>query len=154
MAKTGYARGKDMLLLVNGVAIGHCTSHKESYSTETKDVQVKPVATEGITNGMFKSKIVTGQAWSMTFEGLCFYDETEFGYKELFAVWKNHEDVVVQAMEREGADPYLEGPGILTSLEKDAPADDTASYSGTIEYNGEPTTLDETMLTENETTTE
>ena len=53
-------------------------------------------------------------------------------------------------MEREGDDqPYLEGSFVIANLERTDPAQDDATYSIQLENNGEPTTLDETAITEN-----
>jgi len=54
-------------------------------------------------------------------------------------------------MEREESEkPYLEGSFIFSSLERTDPAQDDLSYSISLENDGEPTTIDETAITENE----
>ncbi len=47
--KTGYCNGSDMLLYVGDKAAGHCTTHTTTMTSETKERQVKPVATAPIT---------------------------------------------------------------------------------------------------------
>ena len=42
--KTGYCNGSDMLLYIGGKAVGHCTSHKSTFTSETNDRAVKPAA--------------------------------------------------------------------------------------------------------------
>ena len=44
MAKSGYCNGSDMLLYVNGKAVGSCTTHTTTFNSETKERAVKPVA--------------------------------------------------------------------------------------------------------------
>jgi len=150
MAKTGYCNGSDMLLYVDGKAIGHCTTHTTTFNSETKDRAVKPVASAGITSGLWKGKGVTGLSISISTEGLCFYDETECGYRELVALWKAGKSVTAQCMERENSDtPYLKGSFIISSLERTDAAQDDATYSVNLENDGEPDTLDETAITEN-----
>jgi len=150
MAKTGYCNGSDMLLYVDGKAIGHCTTHTTTFNSETKDRAVKPVASAGITSGLWKGKGVTGLSISISAEGLCFYDETECGYRELVALWKAGKSVTAQCMERENSDtPYLKGSFIISSLERTDAAQDDATYSVNLENDGEPDTLDETAITEN-----
>ena len=79
-----------------------------------------------------------------------FYDETECGFRELFALWKAGRPVTVKCMERENSDqPYLEGSCVITSLERTDPAQDDSTYSISLENDGEPTTMDETAITEN-----
>jgi len=154
MAKTGYCNGSDMLLYVNGKAIGHCSTHTTTLNSETKDRAVKPVASKGITSGLWKGKGVVGLSVSISAEGMGFYDETECGYRELLALWKTGKSVTVRCMERETSDnPYLEGNFIIASLERQDPAQDDATYSISLENDGEPTTLDETAITNNSSST-
>lgn len=147
--KTGYANGSDLLLYVDGKAIGSCTSHTATFNSETKDRAVKPVATKSMTSGLWKQKGVVGLSYTVSAEGLVFYNETECGFKELFKLWKAGKSVTVKCMERDNTDkPYLEGKCVITSLEESAPAQDDATYSVSLENDGEPTTLDETAITE------
>lgn len=149
MPKNGYCNGSDMLLYVGGKAVGSCTSHTTTLNSETKERAVKPVASQGISAGLWKKKGVVGLSISISAEGLVFYNETESGYKELFALWKAGQSVEVKAMERENSDkPYLAGKFVIASLERTDPAQDDATYSISLENDGEPTTLDETAITE------
>ena len=150
MAKTGYCNGSDLLLYVGGKAVGSCTSHTSTFSSETKERAVKPVASAPLSSGKWKKKGVVGLSYSISAEGLRFYDETECGFKELFKLWKAGESVEVKCMEREAAEkPHLVGKCVITSLEETAPAQDDATYSVNLENDGEPTTLDDEAITEN-----
>lgn len=150
MAKTGYCNGSDLLLCVGGKAVGSCTSHTTTFSSETKERAVKPVASAALSSGKWKKKGVVGLSYSISAEGLRFYDETECGFKQLFKLWKAGEPVEVKCMERECAEkPYLVGNCVITSLEESAPAQDDATYSVNLENDGEPTTLDDEAITEN-----
>ena len=149
-ARTGYCNGSDMLVYVGGKAVGHCTSHTATFNSETKDRAVKPVASAGLSAGLWKGKTVTGLSISISAEGLVHYDETESGFKELLAAWKTGAPVTVKCMERANDnEPYLEGSFVITSLERTDPAQDDSTYSIQLENNGEPSTLDETAITEN-----
>ena len=149
MEDTGYINGSDLLLKVGGKAVGHCTSHTLTFNSETKDRAVKPVASAAKSSGLWKGKGVTGLSISISAEGLVFYDETENGFKELFALWKSGKSVEVKCMEREQSEkPYLAGKCVIASLERTDPANDDATYSISLENDGEPTTLDETAITE------
>lgn len=149
MAKTGYCNGSDMLLYVGGKAIGSCTSHTTTFNSETKERAVKPVATAAMASGLWKKKGVVGLSYSISGEGLVFYEETENGYKSLFALWKAGASVEVKCMERESETPYLVGKCVIASLERTDPAQDDSTYSISLENDGEPTTLDESAITEN-----
>ena len=147
--KTGYCNGSDMLLYVGGKAVGHCTTHTTTMNSETKDRSVKPLATAGISAGLWKGKGVTGLSISIKADALVFYGETEGGYKALFSAWKAGKSVQVKCMERENADkPYLQGNFVIASLERTDPAQDDSTYSVSLENDGEPETLDETAITE------
>ena len=150
MAKTGYCNGSDLLLYVGGKAVGSCTSHTATFSSETKERAVKPVASAALSSGKWKKKGVVGLSYSISAEGLRFYDETECGFKELFKLWKAGESVEVKCMERDATEkPYLVGSCVITSLEESAPAQDDATYSINLENDGEPSILDDGAITEN-----
>ena len=147
--KTGYCNGSDMLVYVGGKAVGHCTTHTTTMTSETKDRAVKPVATKSISAGLRKSKGVTGLSISISSEGLVFYGESETGYKALVAAWKAGKSVEVKCMERENSEkPYIKGKFVITSLDRTDPANDDSTYSVSLENDGEPDTLDETAITE------
>jgi predicted secreted protein len=149
-ARNGYCNGSDMLVYVGGKAVGHCTSHTATFNSETKDRAVKPKASAPISAGLWKNKTVTGLSISISADGLVHYDETESGFKELLAAWKQGKPVTVKCMEREGDEqPYLEGSFVIANLERTDPAQDDATYSIQLENDGEPTTLDENAITEN-----
>lgn len=156
MAKSGFVNGSDILLMINGKAVGSCTSHTTTFSSETKERAVKPVASAGISAGLWKKKGVVGLSVAISAEGLRFYDETECGFKELFALWKAGASVTCKCFERNEAaaaggsvtvTPYLEGSFVITSLEETGPAQDDATYSVELENDGQPTTLDESKIT-------
>lgn len=141
MAKpnTGYINGSDLLLSVGGKAIGHCTSHTLTFNSETKDRAVKPVAAAGYSSGLWKSKGVTGLSISIKADGLRYYGEGENGYAELSALWGAAAPVEVKAFEREGdSSPYVQGSFVIASVEENSPAQDDATYTISLENNGEP----------------
>ena len=146
--KTGYVNGSDMLLYVGGKAVGSCTTHTTTCSSDTKDHAVKAPASASMNAGLWKKKGVTGLSVSISAEGLCFYDETENGYKELLALWKAGKSVSVKCMERETSDkPYLTGDFVISSLERTDPAQDDATYSISLDNSGE-IDMDESAITE------
>ena len=63
--KTGYCNGSDMLLYVGGKAVGHCTTHTSTFNSETKDRAVKPVASKGVSSGLWKGKGVVVLSYSI-----------------------------------------------------------------------------------------
>lgn len=144
MANTGYINGSDLLLSVGGKAVGHCSSHKVTYNSETKERAVKPVATQATSAGLWKDKGVTGLSITISADGLRFYDETENGFTEISALWGVGQAVDVKCFPRgdgktSSQTSYLEGKFVITSIEEDAPAQDDATYSINLENAGMPT---------------
>lgn len=142
-----------MLLYIGGKAVGHCTTHTTTINSETKDRAVKPVASKGISAGLWKNKGVVGLSVSISAEGLVFYQETESGYKSCLAMIAKGQSVEVKCMERESTDtPYLSGKFVVASLERTDAAQDDATYSISLENDGE-VTFDENAITETSETT-
>lgn len=144
-AQTGYINGSDLLLSIGGQAVGHCSSHKVTFNSETKDRAVKPAMTQGTSAGLWKEKGVTGLSISISAEGLRFYDETEGGFTEISTLWGAGTSVEVKAFPRADGTaakqvPYLVGKFVITSIEESAAAQDDATYSVSLENDGEPTT--------------
>ena len=139
MADTEFINGSDLLLMVGDKAVGHCTSHTLTFNSETKDRAVKPASAEAKSSGLWKAKGVTGLSISISAEGLRFYGETENGHEEIAPMWGKGASVEVKAFKR-GSDaaPYVKGKFVIASLEETAPAQDDATYSISLESDGEP----------------
>ena len=138
MPTDNYFNGSNLLLKVNGKAIGHCTSHTITFNSETKDHAVKPPFDAAASSGLWKGKGVSALSVSISFEGLRFVGEKENGHEQLSALWGKGTEVEVEAYQRGAAKPYLKGKFVIASLEETAPAQDDATYSGTLESAGEP----------------
>jgi len=144
---TDYVNGSDLLLQIDGKCVGHCTSHTATFSSETKDRAVKPAASAAISTSKWKSKGVTGLSISLQGEGLHYAGEEEGGFKHLLALWKEGKEVTVQCFERESDEsPYLVVPCVITQMERQAPAQDDATYTVQLENSGAPTTFDTSVI--------
>ena len=132
VAEGGYVNGSDMLLYINGKAVGHCSSHTTRFNAETKERAVKPVASLPKQQGKWKNKTVSGMSLSVSEESL--------------ALAAKGDSVDVKCMERGSEAPYLEGKFIITSLERTDPAQDDSTYSISLENDGMPTTFDSEVL--------
>lgn len=146
MAQT-YINGSDLLLFVGGKAIGHCTTHTITFNTETKDRAVKPLASKGLSAGLWKEKGVTGLSISLKADGLRYKGETENGFEELSALWGAGTSIKCIAYPRgttgvSSGDPtegvYLSGMFVITSIEETGAAQDDATYTVSLENDGEP----------------
>lgn len=138
MANTGYINGSDLLLSVAGKCVGHCTKHETTYSSDTKERAVKPLASAAQGSaGLFKSKSVTGLKISISANGVAFYGETENGMKELLAGWYAGKSVEVKAFHRSGSEtPYLTGNFIIDSIKESNPAQDDVTYDISLSNDG------------------
>ena len=135
-----YINGSDLLLKIGEKAVGHCTSHTLTFNSETKERAVKPEASLGKQSGLWKGKGITALSISISAEGLRFYEETESGFKEISALWGKGQSVDVEAFEREGDEtPYVKGKFVIASIEETSPAQDDATYTVSLENDGEPT---------------
>lgn len=138
-----YINGSNVLLSIGGNALGHCTSHTCTFNSETKERAVKPVASKKKSAGLWKEKGITALSISISGEGLCFDEETESGYEALRALWIKGESVEVKAFEREkDSTPYMVGKFVITSLEETEPAQEDATYSISLENDGQPSVFD------------
>ena len=81
--KTGYCNGSDMLLYVGGKAVGHCTTHTSTFNSETKDRAVKPVASKGVSSGLWKGKGVVGLGFGFRPLGVVFKAEPKPAFRAL-----------------------------------------------------------------------
>ena len=136
-----YINGSDILLMVGGKAIGHCTTHTLTFQSTTKDRAVKPLASASASAGLWKGKGVTGLSIQITADGLRFGEETENGFTQIAPLWGAGSSVVVKAFQRgDDASPYVEGQFIIDSIEETSPAEDDATYKVSLSNDGEPTT--------------
>lgn len=144
MERPDYINGSDLLVGIGGKAVGHCTSHKTTFTSETKDRAVKPLASKGVTAGLWKEKGVTGLSISVSADGLRYYDETEGGFTANAALWGAGQTVEVECYKRGATDAaakgevYLKGKFVITSIEENASAQDDVTYSISLENAGEP----------------
>lgn len=147
--KVGYKNGSDILVAIEGGAIGHCTTNTVTYTTDTKDRAVKPAAGEDVGSGLWNEKAVSGLSISISCQGLRFYGESESGFKTILPKWKAGSTVEVTCYERGKTDsPYLKGNFIVKSLEETNAANDDAQYTCELENSGEPSVLDAEVITE------
>lgn len=141
MANTGPISGSDLLIFVDGKAVGHSTSCTIDITNETKDMAFKPAASVTTpTTGKWKEKRVSGTSVSIKADGLVFYEETEFGYR--FATSKVLLDQTVEVKAKfrtatAGGVGMLSGNFIITSLNISASHGEDITYSISLENSGE-----------------
>lgn len=149
MSKTGYCNGSDMLLYVGDKAVGHCTTHTVTYSSETKKRTVKPPASEPASSSLWSNSTVVGLSYSISADGLIFYDEAECGYPEMLKMWKAGQPVSVKCLHRGNSEkPYLSGKCIISSLEESHQAQDDSSYTIKLDNDGAPDVFNDTAFTD------
>ncbi len=143
MENLGYVHGSDLLLgiMVDEVftPLGHSKTCTITNAAETKDRAVKPTLADKASAampGLWKDKSVSGLSVSLSAEGFVFHGD-ELGYDKLLALWEAGKPVVVKyAMRGEEGKKYRQGNFVITSLEEQAPGDDDATYSISMENCG------------------
>lgn len=142
-----YINGSNALLAIGGSAVGHCTTHTCTFSSETKDRAVKPVATDTTSTGLWKAKGVTGLSASFSAEGYINDAETEYGFDAMMSAWQSGSTVTITCFARgNSTSPYYTGDCVITSLERSDPAQDDSTYKIELESAGEPTSIDYTQI--------
>lgn len=137
-----YTNGSNVLLYIDTEALGHCTTTSLTCSSETKDIKVKAPASEtaqGI--ALWGDKSVSGLSISMTGEGYIDNEEEEAGYEKLAAAWKAGKPIKAKYMRRGSTSPFLVCSFVITSLERNDPAQEESTYSISLENAGSPETF-------------
>ncbi len=132
----GYRDGTDLILSVNGTAIGHSTTCKISDSTETGERVTKEAQT-----GKWKEKYVKSLSETVTAEGFA-YEGDSMGYPSLKQLMHSAQPVTLSYSYRANANngtsvtAAYTGKFIITSLEETGDAGDDAKWSVTFENSG------------------
>lgn len=138
-----YINGSDLLITLDGMAPGHCTSHSISFQTETKQHAVKPPVSAAADDGMWQESVVTGLKYSGQAEGLVYDAETEMTIAALRKAWFSHEPVELKAFARGNATkPYLVGMVVITGVDEKSPGRDDATWTLSFESAGKPTVFE------------
>ncbi len=128
----GYQHGINLLVIVDSTPLGHSKTCSYKYSSDSKDRANK----EQSNTGLWKDKVVTGLNVAITAEGFCFFGD-EMGFEKLEEKFLAGKPITVKYAHRgEEATKYRTGQFIITSLEQNAPADDDATYSISLENSG------------------
>lgn len=129
-----------MLLKIGNDALGHCTTHTMTMTSDSKERAVKPaasVAQRG--SGLWRQKSVTGLNIALHGEGFIFAGETEMSYARLLSLMADGEPVEFACFQRSASPmPYVTGFAVITNLERVDPADDDSTYSIDLEVSGTP----------------
>lgn len=146
MAIKGYGSGNDILVIVGGKAVGHCTSTKISTKSETKSRSVKPLASEPSGTGLWKENTVTGLSISISASGLRYVGETESDVAAYMNAIKASGTVDIEVKSRGATAAFIAGKFVIESLEQDENAGEDGTYSVSLVNSGMPTTYDGTKL--------
>lgn len=137
-----YADGSAYLLYVvveeQEKLIGGSTSHNVSTSAETKSRSTKDVL------GKWDEKTVTKLSQTVKLDALVLTDPEKYSYDDLMALMKAGEPVKLRYGKKKESlaegDKSEEGMYVITSLERNDPANDDSTLSATFENSGAITT--------------
>ena len=121
MATSGSFNGTQMLLYIDGVAVGAATSHTLNVNAEMIDATTKSSAG-------WKDVLPGLRDWSMDTENLVQFDATE-GIDESFADLGARTQVVLKFSTEVTGDSRWTGSAYVTSISINAPMEDVVSYS-------------------------
>lgn len=128
MATQGVFNGTDLIIKVNGTAIGHTTSCSMSLSLDMADATTKDSAgwSEGI------PALKSGE---ISFDGLVDYQDSKNAIALTDLLIARTEVTAVFGTAVSGDSVYT-ASGYITSLEQTADMESSVSYSGTITLTG------------------
>lgn len=135
-ATGGYREGTDLILSVDGTALGHSTTCKVSDGAETGERVTKKAQT-----GKWKEKYIKSLSETITAEGFSYEGDT-MGYPALKTLMLSsatvHLTYSYRANTNNGtaANKAYEGDFVITSLEETGDAGDDAKWSVTFENTG------------------
>lgn len=150
----GYVHGSKMIVFVGDKALGHCTSCEIQDQAETKsrslkvlpdyndteqtDADLKTAAGEDTsTDGLWDEKSVTKRSVSISTDCLVCKDEKGATYDELLSAMDSGNPVKLKyAYAGEESKKYRVGLFVITSLQRNDPADDDSTYSASFENTG------------------
>ena len=127
--------GTTLLVYVDNVAIGLCTSHSLNVNADMIDATTK-------SSGGWKDVLPGLKDWSIDFDGLIDWSETE-NFSQAFADLSGGTKVTLKfSTEVNGAKRYT-GDAYISSLSASAPMEDVVTFSGT--FTGTSTLSEETV---------
>lgn len=128
MATTGVFNGTNLLLKVEGTAIGHTTSCSLSLSLDLPDATTKD------SNG-YQEVIAGLRSGELSFDGLVAYDDTNNAIEMADYLLARTQLTCVFGTEETG-DAIYTAEGFLSSVEMSAEMEAAVSYSGSITITG------------------
>jgi len=117
--------GGDILLSVGGQVIGCATSHTIEITNTVREISCKG-------SGDFASSEYGRFSWSVSVDALFnLYDDVNYlNYAELLDLMLSKTIVDIESTYKEGTDSFtIAGQAIITSVSKNAPDSENASYS-------------------------
>jgi len=128
MATTGVFNGTNLIITVEGAAVGHTTSCTLSLSNDL------PEATTKDSSG-FQEVIAGVMSGEISFEGLVAYDDSANAIEMADYLLARTQLTCVFGTAESGDDVYT-AEGFLSSVEMSAEAESPVSYSGSITLTG------------------
>ena len=128
MATTGVFNGTNLIITVEGTAVGHTTSCTLSLSNDL------PEATTKDSSG-FQEVIAGVMSGEISFEGLVAYDDSANAIEMADYLLARTQLTCVFGTAESGDDVYT-AEGFLSSVEMSAEAESPVSYSGSITLTG------------------
>jgi len=121
MATTGAINGTLLILYVNEVAVGSCTTHSINVNAATRDATTK-------SSGGWEESLEGLINWSISGSGLVLYSDT-YGFSALFSQAVARTPVTVKFSTEVSGDTFWHGSARITELTADAPQEESTTYT-------------------------
>jgi predicted secreted protein len=132
MATTTPQLGKTLTLKIGGTTITNLRSNSLSHTTDMIEVSTQ-------SSGTHKEYLPSFQDLTFDFEGIYTVTASTQGYEDLLSSKLAGTSVAWEWGTGVSGTPKLSGTGYIVSLDQDAPYDDVATFSGSIQNTGDPT---------------
>ena len=128
MASSGINNGTLTALYVyvanTPTKIAHLTGNEISQSMNTRPASTKD-------SGGWEEILPGSKSWTFSGSGF-FAEDASFGYEDLFDLWTSRTQVLVVQTTNVNGDKKYKGVGYITDLSREAPTEDSETFSVTI----------------------
>lgn len=129
MASTGQSKGNEIMIYVDGTAIGYAKDGTLNINGETIDITSK--------NSAGWKQILAGlRSWGVDGSGLHVYDDATTGFSDLFDLIDGKTEVSIKFTTAISGDEYLTGDAFLRTLSMETPNEEASTFSFSFEGNG------------------
>lgn len=129
MASTGQSKGNEILVYVDGTAVGYARGGTLNINNDMLDATSKNSAG-------WKDTLPGLRSWTVEGDGLHLYDDATTGFSDLFALIDAKTQVSLKFTTAVSGDKYYTGNAYVTSISLETPNEDVSTFSFSFEGDG------------------